>query len=81
MAGATWLPVRCTRCGWRGQKPTAGIKRTLTVTCPTCHHTGQVITPPPTVRTWPPAGVRKITGLWADGKTPPADWRSPWATS
>lgn len=78
----TWLQVRCTACGWRGQKPTSGINKYLTVTCPICGHTGKAAVPPPPARAlparvWPPAGVRRIASIWADGKTPPAGWQSP----
>jgi len=73
-----WLPVRCTACGWRGQKPATFLTRITRVVCPRCEHTGDVPVPEPParqlparqlpVRQWPPAngrGGRAWAGLTA----------------
>jgi len=51
----TWVPVRCTSCGWRGQKPATWLARAVRVICPQCGHTGDAPMPEPPARQWPPA--------------------------
>jgi hypothetical protein len=64
-----WLPVRCSACGWRGQKIATFLTRTARVVCPQCGHTGDVPVPEPPakqlpVRQWTPTGWRG-GGAWA----------------